>query len=111
MIQSDRRPFGAFEVAISPTRRSIDVPDPVNPPSGCRFHTRCPVAREACTNEQPPLYDVEGGDGNGAACFREDPDHEYWDSEPLEGAERIGPDEEFDTDDVSNDFGAETAGD
>ncbi|MFC6725116.1 ABC transporter ATP-binding protein, partial [Halobium palmae] len=68
-----------------PPIREIDVPDPVDPPSGCRFHTRCPVAREACTREQPELLDVDGGDGK-AACFREDPNHEYWESEPLEGA-------------------------
>ncbi|MFC7068667.1 ABC transporter ATP-binding protein [Halobaculum lipolyticum] len=72
--------------AGDPPIREVDVPDPVNPPSGCRFHTRCPVAREACTREEPGLDPVDGGDGK-AACFREDPDHDYWDSEPLEGAE------------------------
>ncbi|MDS0295654.1 ABC transporter ATP-binding protein [Halogeometricum sp. S3BR5-2] len=71
--------------AEEPPIRQIDVPDPVNPPSGCRFHTRCPVAREACREEHPTLEDVDGGDGK-AACFREDPNHRYWDSEPLEGA-------------------------
>ncbi|ESP87114.1 ABC transporter ATP-binding protein [Candidatus Halobonum tyrrellensis] len=71
--------------ADDPPIRDIDVPDPVDPPSGCRFHTRCPVAREACTRDDPELLDVDGGDGK-AACFREDPDHEYWESEPLEGA-------------------------
>ncbi|MCG1003185.1 MULTISPECIES: ABC transporter ATP-binding protein [Halobacterium] len=69
-----------------PPLREVDVPDPVDPPSGCRFHTRCPVAREACREEKPSLRDVDDGDGK-AACFREDPDHAYWDSEPLEGAE------------------------
>lgn len=69
-----------------PPLREVDVPDPVDPPSGCRFHTRCPVAREACREEKPSLQDVDDADGK-AACFREDPDHEYWESEPLEGAE------------------------
>ncbi|MFC6764154.1 ABC transporter ATP-binding protein [Natrinema soli] len=71
--------------ASEPPLREVDVPNPVDPPSGCRFHTRCPVAREACREEHPDLQEVSDGDGK-AACFREDPNHEYWDSEPLEGA-------------------------
>lgn len=38
---------------------SGEIPSPVNPPSGCRFHTRCPYAHERCVNEQPPLVEVE----------------------------------------------------
>ncbi|WP_435345916.1 ABC transporter ATP-binding protein [Haloarchaeobius sp. HRN-SO-5] len=68
--------------ATDPPIREIDVPDPVDPPSGCRFHTRCPVAREACREEKPALQSLDDGDGK-AACFREDPGHAYWDSEPL----------------------------
>ncbi|WP_207592488.1 ABC transporter ATP-binding protein [Halomontanus rarus] len=72
------------ETVEDPPLRGIDIPDPVDPPSGCRFHTRCPEAREACTREQPTL----GGHGDGTehetACFREyDESHEYWDSEPV----------------------------
>ncbi|MFP8956603.1 dipeptide ABC transporter ATP-binding protein [Natrialbaceae archaeon A-CW3] len=67
----------------------IDIPDPKNPPSGCRFHTRCPVAREACTNESPESMEVTPGQH--VACFREDDTHEYWQSEP------ITEDSEFDT--------------
>ncbi|PSP70392.1 peptide ABC transporter ATP-binding protein [Halobacteriales archaeon QH_8_67_27] len=62
-----------------PPVRDIDIPDQTNPPSGCRFHTRCPVAREACVSERPTL-DAEH---HTAACFREDPDHEYWESPEL----------------------------
>lgn len=69
--------------ADEPPIREIDVPDPVNPPSGCRFHTRCPVAREACREQHPNLRDLDDADG-AVACFREDSEHEYWDSEPLE---------------------------
>ena len=31
-----------------------EIPSPVNPPSGCKFHTRCPYAQEICGKEQPP---------------------------------------------------------
>jgi peptide/nickel transport system ATP-binding protein len=70
-----------------PPVRSIDIPDPVDPPSGCRFHTRCPEAREVCTTETPPLEDEGSAPGRCAACHRTDPNHEYWNSEPLEGVE------------------------
>jgi peptide/nickel transport system ATP-binding protein len=58
--------------------RDIDIPDPVDPPTGCRFHTRCPKAREVCTDVEPNLRRRDG-DGQQTACFRTVDEHEYWD--------------------------------
>jgi len=43
-----------------------DVPNPISPPSGCRFHPRCRYATEICGREEPPL--VDHGGGHLAAC-------------------------------------------
>jgi oligopeptide/dipeptide ABC transporter ATP-binding protein len=48
-----------------------DVPSPLNPPGGCRFHPRCPVAIEICSQKEPPLVDLGGG--HLAACHLRQP--------------------------------------
>ena len=43
-----------------------DIPSPIDPPSGCRFHTRCPYAKDICSQQVPQLKDV--GNGHMTAC-------------------------------------------
>ncbi len=47
-----------------------DAPTPINPPEGCRFHTRCPIAIEECKRARPPLVEIRPK--HYAACIRTD---------------------------------------
>jgi peptide/nickel transport system ATP-binding protein len=69
--------------------REVDIPDPTDPPEGCRFHTRCPEARETCAESGPGMYEAETG--HFSRCYRTDDTHEYWESDPLYDADTVTP--------------------
>ncbi len=62
--------------SIEAERRRIilkgDVPSPINPPSGCNFHTRCPYVIEQCKQIEPPLVEIKPR--HFAACIRISPE-------------------------------------
>ena len=57
--------------AVEEQRRRMvlegDVPSPAHPPAGCNFHTRCPLAMEICSQQEPEFRDVGGG--HWVACY------------------------------------------
>ena len=66
------------------------MPEAINPPSGCRFHPRCPDAREVCTRVHPETLEVDRADGypHRAACVKHDAfDVGYDESVPLEAGD------------------------
>jgi oligopeptide/dipeptide ABC transporter ATP-binding protein len=80
VIRSPHNPYTQALVSVSPSpdppsdreraRRTIlvgETPDAAHVPPGCRFHPRCPHAFDRCRVEEPPLFDVGGGQA--AACW------------------------------------------
>src|SRR5207245_7758177 len=69
IVDQPLHPYTQALVAAVPvpdpdSKRTMDVisgeiPSPIDPPSGCRFHTRCPYAHERCMREEPVLVEVE----------------------------------------------------
>ncbi len=54
-----------------------DVPSPLNPPSGCAFHPRCPIAAEVCAREAPELRPTAQGPGHTVSCHLRTGDHRH----------------------------------
>jgi oligopeptide transport system ATP-binding protein len=67
LLSSIPIPDPELEERREPILLKGEIPSPVNPPSGCRFHTRCPIAQfPICSEQEPPLEDK--GAGHRAAC-------------------------------------------
>jgi oligopeptide transport system ATP-binding protein len=76
IFTSPRHPYTKALIAATPIPNprvkreriilSGDIPSPLNPPKGCRFHTRCPVKEDVCNGVEPELRQL--GDGHWVAC-------------------------------------------
>jgi peptide/nickel transport system ATP-binding protein/oligopeptide transport system ATP-binding protein len=76
LFEAPRHPYSEALLAAVPVahprlrRKRVvlrgDVPSPINPPPGCRFHTRCPIAVARCREAEPPL--VADASGHAVAC-------------------------------------------
>ena len=71
LYKSPAHPYTAGMIATIPEISKIkvakssplkgEIPSPINPPSGCRFRTRCPIARDKCKTDEPALNIIEPG--------------------------------------------------
>ena len=69
LIKDPRHPYTSALIRAVPVpdptarRREVvikgEVPSPINPPPGCRFHPRCPYAKDKCRKEEPPLVEID----------------------------------------------------
>ena len=69
LLSSIPIPDPKTKLAPVPLKGEVELPSPVNPPSGCRFHTRCPFAEGRCSATEPRL--VETSSGHFVACHME----------------------------------------
>ena len=82
VIESPRHPYTKALLSVVPRRdprRRVsaqiltgETPNPIDVPSGCRFHPRCPIAIEACKESEPELEAAAGRPDHRAACFLAD---------------------------------------
>jgi oligopeptide transport system ATP-binding protein len=66
LLSAIRVPDPDLQAQRRPILLKGELPSPLNPPSGCRFHTRCPIAQPVCAEKEPPLLD--SGNGQRVAC-------------------------------------------
>jgi len=85
LLQS--RPSMNPEIRIDEPPITGDPPNPINPPPGCRFHTRCPFAEDVCATKEPPLYTKSGVDvaDHAVACHIEEASSGHSKAQPRSG--------------------------
>ena len=76
---------------ISEVPLSGDPPNPINPPPGCRFHTRCVHAEAICMQKEPPLREFKSGTGHFSACHMTTENSGYSDMTVRQELEKGGP--------------------